>query len=101
MEALLTQHPWIDEAVCFPVPSQIYGEEVGCALVLAPVIAHRVTLLTLLGEIRPWVWPPISIPAFGGWSGGKNYPEPPATSMGARAPASDFSGAICQAGASP
>ena len=55
VEALLTQHPWIDQAVCFPVPSEIYGEEVGCALVVDPAIADRVTLPTLLGEIRPWL----------------------------------------------
>ncbi|XGB42849.1 MAG: hypothetical protein LVS60_03255 [Nodosilinea sp. LVE1205-7] len=55
METLLVQHPWIQEAVCFSVPSQIHGEEVGCALVLAPTIPHRVTLPTLLTEIRPWL----------------------------------------------
>jgi len=55
VETLLVQHPWIQEAVCFSVPSQIHGEEVGCALVLAPTIPHRITMPTLLTEIRPWL----------------------------------------------
>lgn len=33
VENYLTNHPSIDNAVCFPVPSETYGEEVGCALV--------------------------------------------------------------------
>jgi len=34
IETALAQHPWVRTSVCFPVPSEVYGEEVGCALVL-------------------------------------------------------------------
>ena len=33
-EETLLHHPWVDVAVCFAVPSQVYGEEVGMAIVL-------------------------------------------------------------------
>lgn len=33
IEDNLTSHSNIDIAICFPVPSEIYGEEVGCAIV--------------------------------------------------------------------
>lgn len=39
VEAVLTQHPGVTTAVCFSVPSDNYGEEVGCALVLEPEFA--------------------------------------------------------------
>lgn len=28
-------HKWIDVALCFAVASKVYGEDVGCALVLS------------------------------------------------------------------
>ena len=31
----MIEHPWIEVAVCFAVPSELYGEEVGLALVLS------------------------------------------------------------------
>ncbi|WP_130930816.1 AMP-binding protein [Pseudomonas sp. Sample_24] len=43
VESALTQHPWVNTAVCFPVPSDLYGEEVGCALVLESTISAQVT----------------------------------------------------------
>ncbi|MRV72593.1 AMP-binding protein [Duganella sp. FT92W] len=52
VEDILTQHPWINTAVCFPVPSDTYGEEVGCALVLETEFASRVTQQEALREIR-------------------------------------------------
>ena len=36
VEEPLLDHPWIQTPVCFSVPSKLYGEEVGCALVLSP-----------------------------------------------------------------
>lgn len=35
IEGPLLNHPWIQTPVCFSVPSKLYGEEVGCALVLS------------------------------------------------------------------
>jgi len=35
IEEPLKSHPWIETSVCFAVPSKLYGEEVGCALVLS------------------------------------------------------------------
>ncbi|WP_045883392.1 AMP-binding protein [Pseudomonas chlororaphis] len=52
VENLLVQHPWVETAVCFPVPSELYGEEVGCALVLAPAVAGQVTQQQAVREIR-------------------------------------------------
>ena len=37
VEEPLLDHPWIQTPVCFAVPSAMYGEEVGCALVLDPL----------------------------------------------------------------
>ena len=34
VEEVLMHHPFVQTAVCFSVPSKLYGEEVGCALVL-------------------------------------------------------------------
>ena len=36
IEEPLKTHPWIQTCICFAVPSKLYGEEVGCALVLSP-----------------------------------------------------------------
>ncbi len=36
IEEALKTHPWIQTPICFAVPSKLYGEEVGCALVLSP-----------------------------------------------------------------
>ena len=36
IEEPLKTHPWIQTSICFAVPSKLYGEEVGCALVLSP-----------------------------------------------------------------
>ena len=44
IEEPLKSHPWIETSVCFAVPSKLYGEEVGCALVLSsscPVARKR------------------------------------------------------------
>lgn len=34
VESALIDHPWVNTAVCFSCPSQVFGEEVGCAIVL-------------------------------------------------------------------
>ena len=41
IEEILVQHPIIDTAICFSVPSELYGEEVGCALVLVEESANE------------------------------------------------------------
>ena len=35
VEDPLLDHPWVKIALCFSVPSKLYGEEVGCAIVLS------------------------------------------------------------------
>ena len=35
VEEFLMHHPLVKLAICFPVPSKLYGEEVGCALVMS------------------------------------------------------------------
>jgi len=35
VEEPLIDHPWVRVLICFSVPSRIYGEEVGCAVVLS------------------------------------------------------------------
>lgn len=52
VEDLLTQHPWINTAVCFSVPSDLYGEEVGCALVLESSFSDQVTHQEVVREMR-------------------------------------------------
>ncbi|WP_415259672.1 AMP-binding protein [Pseudomonas chlororaphis] len=52
VENILTQHPWVNTAVCFPVPSDLYGEEVGCALVLESAVSGQVTHQDVLKEMR-------------------------------------------------
>lgn len=41
VEEFLMNHPIVQTAVCFSVPSKLYGEEVGCALVLKNEIGHQ------------------------------------------------------------
>ena len=44
IEEPLKSHPWIETSICFAVPSKLYGEEVGCALVLSsscPFVRYR------------------------------------------------------------
>jgi peptidoglycan/LPS O-acetylase OafA/YrhL len=54
VEELLTKHPWVRTAVCFSVPSKLYGEEVGCAVVLSPevIVAQQVHLRELISALR-------------------------------------------------
>lgn len=55
VEDILTQHPWVNTAVCFPVPSDIYGEEVGCALVLESSHANKVSHRDAVREMREFL----------------------------------------------
>ena len=52
IEEPLLDHPWIDIAICFAVPSQIYGEEAGVAIVLSPNAPTDVTTNALIKEMR-------------------------------------------------
>lgn len=52
VENILTQHAFVHTAICFPVPSDIYGEEIGCALVLAPSISDKASTNEITQEIR-------------------------------------------------
>ncbi|MDR6232423.1 AMP-binding protein [Pseudomonas oryzihabitans] len=55
VESLITQHPWVNTAVCFPVPSDLYGEEVGCALVLESGVTGQVTHESAFKEVRDFL----------------------------------------------
>ena len=55
VENLLIQHEWIREAVCFSAPSNTYGEEVGCALVLESSHVSRVNLEEVIREMKTWL----------------------------------------------
>lgn len=55
VEDILTQHPWVNTAVCFPVPSDIYGEEVGCALVLESSFSNQVSHQDAVREMREFL----------------------------------------------
>jgi len=66
VEEPLLDHPWVKLVVCFSVPSRIYGEEVGCAVVLsdhAPKDADEKTVVKELKEflrlegLAPLKWP--------------------------------------------
>ena len=51
-EETLLHHPWVDVAVCFAVPSQVYGEEAGVAIVLSPHTPNKVSADELVKEMR-------------------------------------------------
>lgn len=52
VEELLLKHGWIQTAICFSVPSEIYGEEVGCALVLSSQAPNDVELSEVIVALR-------------------------------------------------
>jgi acyl-CoA synthetase (AMP-forming)/AMP-acid ligase II/peptidoglycan/LPS O-acetylase OafA/YrhL len=53
-EPLLT-HPWVQTPVCFAVPSKLYGEEVGCALVLSSKAPQNVEQREVIVAMRGWL----------------------------------------------
>ena len=66
IEEPIIDHPWIEVSVCFAVPSKIYGEEVGLALVLssaAPAEVERNEVIKQMREflkmkdVSPLKWP--------------------------------------------
>ena len=66
IEEILLLHPWIEITLCFAVPSQIYGEETGAAMVLSPNAPTGVTTDEVVKEMRgllqkndvsPFKWP--------------------------------------------
>ena len=50
-EALIT-HAWVELAICFAVSSKLYGEEVGCALVLCSSAPTDTTTQDVLIKMR-------------------------------------------------
>eukprot|EP00854_Cymbomonas_tetramitiformis_P002244 gene2244-2959_t len=57
VEAVLDQHPLVKKSVCFAVPDQLWGETVGCALVLwdsAALSATAAEKELLLTEVRKY-----------------------------------------------
>ena len=59
VEEPLLSHPWVQTPICFSVPSKLYGEEVGCALVLSskcPVNKEDSNALRQVSaEMRLWL----------------------------------------------
>jgi len=54
-EALIT-HAWVELAICFAVSSKLYGEEVGCALVLSSSAPTDTTTQDVLIKMREELW---------------------------------------------
>lgn len=52
---MLQQHPLIQTAVCFAVPSKIYGEAVGAALIISPNAPAKTTLGEVTNELRTFM----------------------------------------------
>ncbi len=52
IEEPLLDHPWVETAVCFAVPSQLYGEEAGVAIVLSQNSPSDVTQDEVIKEMR-------------------------------------------------
>jgi len=66
VEEPLLDHPWVKIVVCFSVPSRIYGEEVGCAIVLSPdasedtdskIITKELKAFLRIRALPPLKWP--------------------------------------------
>ena len=55
VEEPLLNHPWVQTPVCFAVPSALYGEEVGCALVLSSDAPEGVEEGAIVKEMRRWL----------------------------------------------
>jgi len=55
VEEPLLNHPWVKTPICFPVPSKLYGEEVGCALVLSTSAPEDLELRDLVKAMRSWL----------------------------------------------
>ena len=55
VEEPLLDHPWIHTPICFAVPSKVYGEEVGCAVILSQEAPADVDLRSLIKTMRSWL----------------------------------------------
>lgn len=55
IEEPLIDHPWIEVALCFSVPSKLYGEEVGLALVLSSFAPMKVSTEEVVKEMRKFL----------------------------------------------
>ena len=66
VEEILQYHRWVKTAVCFSVPSQLYGEEVGCAIVLSSMadagIKQREVEVELRSLLRERKLAPVKFP---------------------------------------
>ena len=55
VEETLLDHPWVQTPVCFSVPSQVYGEEVGCALVLSADAPKDAEQKLVIKQMHQWM----------------------------------------------
>mmetsp|Transcript_99 Transcript_99/g.175 ORF Transcript_99/g.175 Transcript_99/m.175 type:complete len:1042 (+) Transcript_99:354-3479(+) len=55
VEEALLEHPWVQTPVCFSVPSRVYGEEVGCAIILSPEAPTKVEDSIVIKQMRKWM----------------------------------------------
>jgi len=55
VEAELLDHPWVRLPICFSVPSKVYGEEVGCAIVLNDDKPNDVSDNEVIKSLRKWM----------------------------------------------
>ena len=55
VEEPLKKHPWVEVVVCFSVPSKLYGEEVGCAIVLSYEAPPKEELREVTTTMRSWL----------------------------------------------
>ena len=55
VEEQLVDHPLVDTAICFSVPSVLYGEKVGCALILSSNVPENIELKQVISEMRMWM----------------------------------------------
>ena len=55
VEEPLLAHPWANIVVCFSVSSRMYGEEVGCAVVLSDDAPKYVDKKTVIKELKDFL----------------------------------------------
>ena len=55
VEEFLLTHPWVKIPICFSVPSKLYGEEVGCALVLSSEAPTSIAYRDINKAMRAWL----------------------------------------------
>lgn len=55
VEEILLDHPWVKLPVCFSVPSKVYGEEVGCAIVLNDGAPKDIKENEVIKSLRKWM----------------------------------------------